>query len=231
MSSFTPLTKKKAIKITENLIKHPCSVSFRQPVVIGVEADPDYYARIKKPIDLTSILRKLKNDEYELISEWLIDVETCWWNCEQYQPDTLYAVCAHFMRNVFNHERKNMCISLAAWCSRIFDLRLKYATLEQKAPSKMRSYSISNTIIPSEEKIESSFSGHEIQCLIIAIEMLTTQEEVQEIQKIITDSNIEINFLTDPVSFCLPRLPWRTLIKIQNYLQKALQKKDLEYPS
>lgn len=71
------------------LIEKKTSEIFRQPVDRNVL--PDYYEKIKNPIDISTIIKKLRKAEY--YSAWQIkeDFKLMMANCKQYnvRPDIL----------------------------------------------------------------------------------------------------------------------------------------------
>ncbi len=71
------------------LIEKKTSEIFREPV--DPVALPDYYEKIKNPIDISSIIKKLKNGLYEYAYEVKEDFRLLIANCRQYnvRMDTL----------------------------------------------------------------------------------------------------------------------------------------------
>nr|XP_002126456.1 bromodomain adjacent to zinc finger domain protein 1A isoform X1 [Ciona intestinalis] len=69
-------------EILSELIKHKESWPFLDPV--SKKQVPDYYDIIKKPMDLGTIHRKLKNVQYQSPSDFIADVDQIFLNCHEY---------------------------------------------------------------------------------------------------------------------------------------------------
>ncbi|KAH8582503.1 ABC transporter with ATpase domain plus 3 transmembrane regions [Cryptosporidium sp. chipmunk genotype I] len=73
-------------KITQCLIESPYGAPFIHPVD---ESDaPDYYNLIEQPIDLSTIMNKIKQDLYESIEHYRSDVDLIFTNCKKYNEST-----------------------------------------------------------------------------------------------------------------------------------------------
>ena len=65
--------------IIKNITEYPDSIEFREP--LDLEIIKDYTNAIKKPIDLSTCLKKLERDKYEYVEECLNDLQLIWDNC------------------------------------------------------------------------------------------------------------------------------------------------------
>jgi protein subunit release factor A len=73
-------------KTTQKLYEHPLSKLFLQPVNPELDGVPDYFQKIKKPMDLGTIKSKLNSNDYKNSKEWLEDVYLVWQNAKNYHP-------------------------------------------------------------------------------------------------------------------------------------------------
>jgi hypothetical protein len=53
------------IEIMDRVMKRPCSALFREPVNSDHDGAPNYYAVVKRLIDLGTMRRRLIDDEYQ----------------------------------------------------------------------------------------------------------------------------------------------------------------------
>jgi hypothetical protein len=81
----TEVQRAHCIKITNKLIKLPISFLFRVPV--DPAAVPDYYQKIKNPMDLGTVLRKLQHGQYSTLDKWKEDVGQIWRNAALYNGE------------------------------------------------------------------------------------------------------------------------------------------------
>ncbi|KAK9171533.1 Bromodomain protein [Cryptosporidium meleagridis] len=73
-------------KITQCLIESPYGAPFIHPV--DENDAPDYYNLIEQPIDLSTIMNKIKQDLYESIEHYRSDVDLIFANCKKYNEST-----------------------------------------------------------------------------------------------------------------------------------------------
>ena len=82
-------------QITQQLIAHPMSAIFRQPVT-----DENYLAKIAEPIDLGTIKKKIKDGNYLNYKEWMRDVDLVFENSIEFNGrDSVTGGIAVFMQN------------------------------------------------------------------------------------------------------------------------------------
>ncbi|CAI2371248.1 unnamed protein product [Moneuplotes crassus] len=90
--------KKLAIRIVKNLKDSEGGWMFKDPVDIKKDLCPDYYQVIKKPMDLSTVLKKIKNNDYEQMQEYLDDLRLIFNNCILYNGDgSTYGIAANSM--------------------------------------------------------------------------------------------------------------------------------------
>jgi len=76
-------------KVLQIFIDHPLSWPFLAPVDVVTLAIPDYLHVIKQPMDLGTISKKLNDQEYKRIDDFVEDVRLVWRNCKRYNNETL----------------------------------------------------------------------------------------------------------------------------------------------
>ncbi|CAL2030882.1 unnamed protein product [Caenorhabditis brenneri] len=89
------------MELLELLLEHRMSTPFRNP--IDCNECPDYDKVIKKPMDLTTISRKVEQTEYLFLGEFVNDVNLMFENAKTYNPkDNAVFKCAETMQEVFD---------------------------------------------------------------------------------------------------------------------------------
>jgi len=76
-------------KVLQIFLDHPLSWPFLAPVDVVALAIPDYLQVIKQPMDLGTISKKLSDQEYKRIEDFVEDVRLVWRNCKRYNNETL----------------------------------------------------------------------------------------------------------------------------------------------
>uniref|UniRef100_A0A0X3PAH0 Bromodomain adjacent to zinc finger domain protein 2A n=1 Tax=Schistocephalus solidus TaxID=70667 RepID=A0A0X3PAH0_SCHSO len=92
-------------RATEDLISHEASWPFRRPV--SSKDVPLYRKVIKRPIDLSTILKRLSDEKARTYSldEWLCDVRLIFRNCEVFnEDDSDIGRAGHFMHRYFENK-------------------------------------------------------------------------------------------------------------------------------
>jgi len=74
----------KASQLIKSLEKLPEAVNFIKPVDFKNLGLIDYPQVVKKPMDLSTIRKKLKQDKYSTIEEVIEDLNLIWENCRAY---------------------------------------------------------------------------------------------------------------------------------------------------
>lgn len=82
------------IQITEKIMSLPIATHFCKPVNPELDGAPDYFEIIKKPMDLSLVLRKLREDQYQTVEKWKEDMNQIWKNATTYNDPTrpIYAI-------------------------------------------------------------------------------------------------------------------------------------------
>lgn len=81
-----------------SLQSHPSSWPFHEPV--SIKDVPDYLSVIKHPMDMSTMMNKIKLLQYTTVKEFIDDVNLMCNNCFTYNtPDTQYYKCAENIRN------------------------------------------------------------------------------------------------------------------------------------
>ena len=94
MAALSSTQVKYMLKITNRIKDLPISEDF---YIIK-----DYSERIKKPMDIKTVLSKLQGNEYTNIEKWKEDMNQIWKNTQQhYTPQTLMFLLAQELSNLF----------------------------------------------------------------------------------------------------------------------------------
>lgn len=87
-----------------SLQSHPSSWPFHEPV--SLRDVPDYLEVVKHPMDMSSMMTKIRNGSYRSVKGFVVDVNLMCNNCFAYNsPDTQYYKCAE---NIKNHCEKTV---------------------------------------------------------------------------------------------------------------------------
>jgi hypothetical protein len=87
-ANMTEVQRAHCVKITNKLIKLPISFAFRLPVDPVADELPDYYQKIKNPMDLGTVVQKLQHGQYSSLDKWKDDIGQIWKNAAIYNGET-----------------------------------------------------------------------------------------------------------------------------------------------
>ena len=81
---FTPVSLRYCRNITAKILKYPVAIYFSKPVNPIEENVPDYFEKIKRPMDLGTVLDKLDKAQYPTIDKWKEEMTLIWTNAMLY---------------------------------------------------------------------------------------------------------------------------------------------------
>lgn len=134
---MTSVQHKVCIQITEKIMNLPIAGHFSKPVNPELDGAPDYFEIIKKPMDLSLVLRKLKEDQYQTVEKWKEDMNQIWKNATQYNDATrpIHAIARelneYFRRQCLENIPKN---EVELWISRVNKKHTKLMRILEAKP-------------------------------------------------------------------------------------------------
>lgn len=140
VSSSTPglsgVQKNYCIKITKKIMDYPISIFFRKPVDPEKDNAPGYYDKIKKPMDLSTVLKHLDENHYTSVERWKDEMNLIWRNAMSYNPEGDYI---HMIAKELNYVFQRFCekipkTELEAWIFRVGKKHAKLMKLIEAKP-------------------------------------------------------------------------------------------------
>ena len=180
-----------AIDIMDNLMTHPITSYFIDPLEPGDSAiEPQYFEIIKNPIDLTTIKDRLVKKQYQNPQNWLSDVDLVWSNAHTYYgPDSHFGIVSDDCRRIFQKEcRKLDRFSLGTWCSEVTQIKTKIYELLSAPPQKVKQYTPSSNVSRGSKHNMPLLSERELQDFVKASSYFTSEEDNAAIFQIIEEN-------------------------------------------
>jgi hypothetical protein len=80
--------------LTKKFLAYPVARFFRDPVNPTRDCAPDYHEKIKRPMDLGTVLQNLQEEKYSSVEKWRDDMNLVWKNAMAYngQGSPLFAI-------------------------------------------------------------------------------------------------------------------------------------------
>lgn len=83
---LTDIQVARCLQITRRMNDLPIAGYFRDPVDPVHDNVPDYFEKVKRPMDISTIIKNLEERRYTSIEKWKEDIEQIRKNCEIYHP-------------------------------------------------------------------------------------------------------------------------------------------------
>ncbi|KAK8886009.1 hypothetical protein M9Y10_041468 [Tritrichomonas musculus] len=97
------------LKITTDFIDDKLSLLFKDPFHPDKEIQDEYYSIIKKPMDLSTVMRKLKENAYISIGDWSDDMNLIFDNAIKYNGESsLVGSIALYLKQKFEKKKKSI---------------------------------------------------------------------------------------------------------------------------
>lgn len=228
LGRMRPERKEICIAITERLMKYPCAAPFID--LVDKELYPKYYEIITTPQCLSSILSKLKDDEYGSILAWEHDIGLIWYNAEKFNGSTSYlnylaqALAKHYkkMKKVLD------TMVITDWTTSLFEASENLLKSTSTPPPSLRQH------FPSElfaDTVNREFTESEFRGLLKALELpLNRPSDRLFMYNVLheCEPNIEVTDYMAPID--LRKLSIVSLIELQKFARDRFREENLEYP-
>lgn len=227
---FTARTRALAVQAMERLMAHPIATEFNEPS--SKEEEPKKYGDIVKPKALSPIKKKLEEDRYEMIQDWLDDIELVWSNVEHfYESNSHWMAAAGENRRLFAKEKRIFERQIIGnWCGEVYDLRTEVTDLMTKPPEKVRQYADKLGSVRAMKPSQVLLSERELTAFITAGQMLSGDEDHREMIKILTSMQPELETGGAELFIDATGLELTTVSALKEYMTSALEKQGLKYP-
>ena len=142
-------------KVINDLIRMPISYPFRQPVDPQLDHAPDYYQKIKKPMDLSKVKSNLNSGTYTTPEQFVADLKLILENARTFNgPDCIYENIADVIEKWINKQYEAKLDSYdSEWTHNLNTIVAKLRKHIENAPKEMRANIDPKKII--EEKLKS----------------------------------------------------------------------------
>jgi hypothetical protein len=232
---MTARLRQKCISITEKLITLPCAACFIEPIDPNDPQEPDpalareYFSVINCPVDLTSILGRLRRCEYDTVDTWDHDVSLVWYNAEKFSGRNSYVfvlaqeLCRQYtkLRKPFEWE------SLRGWTERWVGLEKRMGDLLAAPPKVAKSHFASHGRAVAQEP----FAEENFAPLAQALKKLRRPGDVMYIKNVLMRHMGRLSLSDDAPRIDLRALPPAGLRALQQHAQRRFAESGWQYPA
>lgn len=102
---------KKCLKVINNLMAHPYSLPFNQPVDPDRDQAPGYFDVVQYPMDFGTVKKNIQVGNYDTATEFKKDVELVFYNARLYNlENSIIAHKASYLEKEFNKQYKKLVL-------------------------------------------------------------------------------------------------------------------------
>lgn len=214
MAEF-PLSSQ-CIKITNEFYNNPLSLLFQNPYTPDSKSAADYRNTIKKPMDLSTVKKRIKDKRYSNYQEWAEDMFLIFNNAVLYHEETslIGGVASYLRKKLHKKVQQLEANNLRNYEAQLISIGNQLSKTIKDAPPDF------NVIAKIETSTTASddFTIERIQRLNGTLEKLVEKGKSNEIIQILRESNTDQPFLENQ-TIDLAHLGRRALINLENYVK------------
>lgn len=224
---LTPELKEECLKIVEELLNHPISDVFSRPVDPVLDDMPDYFERIAKPNDLTTVKERLLSDTYHTLAEFKQDISLVWENAFAYnRKQTLAWFIAEEIARIFNRRFSKLETSpVEQWAAEYLKARSTICKLFRSTPKCLGSISTARET-PLTQDERSVFrrrpSREEEEIIQAATPYLTDRSNSKVLNKIILEADPQFPFSFDNLVKDIPLLSGKAYRSLRQWMIESI---------
>ena len=226
--------KKKSLNIMENIMTRPCSSCFNKSQLLPTSKKDRQGIKSTSYLSLFIIKQKLKENKYNKIHQWFEDMDQLWIDLENLpNVDKFTLSLIEESKIFFLKERKKIDIfSSNLWSEELSRYRSKLTKLMTYPPPRIKQIAanLNNSLIPKTDV--SALSEHELQCFISASNLMETEEEFNEINRILIELQPDIKISENSCTLLdVSTLSVQTINALRTFMKAKLEEKGLKYPT
>lgn len=227
--SIKGLTKE-CLKAMDDLMSRPWAQIFLYPIPKDTDFAKDYYAIIKNPMDLTTVRKKIENDEYSTLKQWMNDMTLVWTNAEEFnKPQKIFLALAEQLKRAFHHHYKRIkAMHIRGWSKRLALLKSRFDDLLDNPPIELQSIQV--PVLKDDEPEYQPFTEADFGALIKASTYMNSQSDSKRIQAILIQHYPHRNFSDDSWKVDVNNLSTLVLNELRSFFQKRMTEMGIAYP-
>ena len=201
--------------ITKRLMAHRFGEYFRDPVDTSDPELRNYTRIVKKPMDLSTILKTLDANGYKSVEEWEADVRLVCDNCILYnRRDAYISDVAEYMKEVFDkYLVKLRARSYDRWLELVEDLYVKLHNQMKWTPQALSK-------IASKDEFGLTLSKQQYTELANSFGKVTDKGEITDICQLLRLCDVPLPLKASEAIINLHSIPESAVIMLWDYAQE-----------
>lgn len=224
INKFKKEYKDICLKIIDEIMRHPISEVFHQPVDPVADEVPDYLEIVRTPSDLSTVRKRLTTDQYQGLDEFKRDVNLIWDNAILYNGrQSLPAYIADELSRIFRRQMYTLEeLTPEQWTADYLKARATMAKLFRTPPasiaSAVQAQGDSNCSPPPQPSWK--VSPADLQFLQEHEHIFREPALQEQLIKFIQENEPEIPFSHERFSLELTKVSPRTLNLLKNWIKE-----------
>jgi hypothetical protein len=206
--------------ITQELIRHPFTEPFLRPVDPVADHIPDYFRKIKQPMDFQTVISKLDSRSYATWKDWAADVHLIFANCVTYNgPKSYFGSVAKCLRKRFDRFILPMKLhDYDGWADHAAALHARLSKALRASPPEMR-----KLLPPGSLSLPDTVSNGDYEQLAVKLSLLKNPGQMRQILQILTMFGFEVPpaTKTKKSEFNIKLLPLQAVRALQKYVNEG----------
>ncbi|EAY19180.1 Bromodomain containing protein [Trichomonas vaginalis G3] len=220
-----------AVKIMNRLSEKQTSILFSRPVDPQEDDCPDYYKKIKKPMDLGTVRQKIDSGRYKTVHEWRADMELIFSNSLKYNVHSPYLIAiTKDLRERFRELSNELSdFPETDWFTRLNRLETELHELIQNPPdnytARVRHTKLQAPLTDdqkSRRKVRPP-TNDEIQRLTRDIHNINNEAQLRQIYKILVDNENSVSDKKDNIDVNMNGLHAQTYYELRYKVDAFLE--------
>ena len=226
--------KNQCLKILDELVSHPISTVFQEPVDPVLDEVPDYLDVIQHPSDLSTVRNRLLRNKYATLADFKREVNLIWENAATYNgKNSLPWYIADHLSKIFS--RRFALLEeppVEQWVNEYLKARSVMCKLFHNAPKGLATYQIpADPVLQEEQRVPTvhEVSEDDLKFFQDNAEMFKDQAVFDKLVQILKANEPEMN-VGDKESFKidLSKLAVRTINLMKDLIMNEKEQEDNE---
>lgn len=219
---------KSALEVIDELMLHPIAQIFSIKVDPELDNVPDYYEKVKKPMDLGTVKSKIIDNTYNTLNEIKADVNQIWENAEIYNGrPSLEVFMADRLKKIFdkNFSTKVETKSHEDWTNEYSKCQMILSQLFRSQPGPLSQFNLTDDmeiLVPERRMAHSFLTPDDVHFFSHNFKFVDDPAIIAKIIKIVNENEVGIDLSEDDHKINLSALSQKTLRLLRGIIPDSI---------
>lgn len=220
---------KSILEILDELMLHPIAQIFSIKVDPELDNVPDYFEKIKNPMDLGTVKSKVTDNIYNTLDEIKSDVNQIWENAEIYHGrPSLEVFMADRLKKIFdkNFSTKVEIKSHEDWTNEYSKCQMALSQLFRSQPGPLSQFNLTDDmeiLVPERRMAHSFLTPDDVYFFSHNFKFVDDPAIIAKVIKVVNENEVGIDLSEDDHKINLSALSQKTLRLLRGIVPDASQ--------